>query len=210
MKHLHVMKKNIDPISLLQEYYDTNSVSYTILLQHSCLVASKAVQITRKRNKKYWTTHPEKLVDERFIYEAAMLHDIGIYCTHAPKFWCTGKMPYLHHTVHGYEILTEKGLDKHARVALTHTWCWLQHTYIKKNNLSLPLMYSYIPETIEEKIISFADLFYWKVPKKNTGVVAEKSIKSLRKTHYSFEEEQWKTFDERYQIFHTDLLEINP
>jgi uncharacterized protein len=56
--------------------------------------------------------HPEMNLDERFIQEAALLHDIGIFLTNAPKIHCFGDYPYICHGYLGAEILRKEGLDK--------------------------------------------------------------------------------------------------
>ena len=60
-----------------------------ILLVHSKAVADKARNICQK--------HPELKADEQFVYDAAMLHDIGIIRCNAPSIHCFGKEDYLKH-----------------------------------------------------------------------------------------------------------------
>ena len=66
----------IDPIQIFERYYPTDTLGYRILLTHSQQVAELALEVVRQ--------HPELACDERFVYEGAMLHDIGIYLTDAP------------------------------------------------------------------------------------------------------------------------------
>ena len=52
---------------------------------------------------------PELSPDIEFIRTAALLHDIGIFMTHAPKFGCFGDHPYLAHGYLGRELLEREG-----------------------------------------------------------------------------------------------------
>ena len=58
--------------------------------------------------------HPELAVDVKFIEEAAMLHDIGIYKTKSPRIACEGDMPYICHGYLGREIGVRGGDPKHG------------------------------------------------------------------------------------------------
>lgn len=91
----------MDPFTLINKYYTEGSPLYDILVTHSRRVAEKAVAIAR--------LHPEFNADETFLYEAAMLHDIGIYLTHAPDIECFGTRPYICHGTLGSELLKTRG-----------------------------------------------------------------------------------------------------
>lgn len=71
----------VDPFDLIQTYYNPSSLSYRVLIQHSTMVAATSLAIARRWNDH----HPDQQVDTHFIYEAAMLHDIGIYAVNDPK-----------------------------------------------------------------------------------------------------------------------------
>lgn len=102
----------------------------------------------------------------RFIEEASMLHDIGIVKTDAPEIGCHGKLHYLCHLTEGRTILINEGLPKHARVAANHVGVGgLSKKEIVNGDLPLPHE-DILCETVEEKIISYADLYYSKNPKK--------------------------------------------
>ena len=70
----------MNPLTLLNKYYDENSPAYGLLVKHSQQVADKVMEVVRK--------HPELTLDAAFVYEAAMLHDIGIFLTHAGDIGC--------------------------------------------------------------------------------------------------------------------------
>lgn len=105
--------------------------------------------------------HPEIQADRNFVYEAAMLHDIGILHTDALGIGCNGKHPYICHGILGAEMLRKEGLPQHARVAERHTGTGLTKETIQRQGLPLPL-HDFSPETIEEQIVCYADKFFSK------------------------------------------------
>lgn len=74
----------MEPLEIIKKYYSPNSKAFTILVNHSKAVTEKVLMIAQRFN-----------VDRQFIYEAAMLHDIGIFMTNTPKFDCHGSYPYI-------------------------------------------------------------------------------------------------------------------
>ncbi len=58
------------PEELIHRYCGDNPALENILLKHSRDVANRALKIA--------DNHPEFKIDRQFLYEAAMLHDIGI------------------------------------------------------------------------------------------------------------------------------------
>ena len=67
--------REINPFAIIQKYYDPSGESYRILIIHSLLVANKALEIARV----YQTRHTSAALDLRFLEEAALLHDIGVF-----------------------------------------------------------------------------------------------------------------------------------
>jgi uncharacterized protein len=141
------------PTDIIKKYYKEGSGLYNILVTHGFSVADKALEIVRM--------HPEWEINKDFVYESALLHDIGIYLTDAPKIQCFGKYPYICHGYLGADLLRKEGLEKHAWVCERHTGVGLTRENIKLNNLPLPDR-NLTPETLEEKLICFADKFYSK------------------------------------------------
>jgi len=139
--------------ALIDKYYHDQEALRHILVTHSKSVAEMAVAVARK--------HPESGADEEFLYEAAMLHDIGIFMTDAPGIQCFGTEPYIKHGLLGGELLRREGLPRHARVAERHTGTGLTRETIERQQLPLPPG-DYTPETIEEQIICYADKFFSK------------------------------------------------
>lgn len=156
---------------LIDKFYSDNVPLREILVTHSRSVAEMAVDIARR--------HPELGADEPFLYEAAMLHDIGVFLTDAPGIHCFGREPYIKHGLLGAELLRSEGLPRHARVAERHTGTGLTRETILRQSLPLPLA-DYSPETVEEQLICYADKFFSKSHLERVRT-PEQVLKSLEK-----------------------------
>lgn len=177
----------MNPVDLIDKYTRGNDELRHILFVHSKMVADMALRIADK--------HPELELDKEFIFEAAMLHDIGIVNTDAAGIHCYGTEPYLCHGLLGGEILRAEGLLKHARVAERHTGTGLTATSIIAQKLPLPPI-DLCPETLEEQLICYADKFYSK-----THLEREKSYEKARHSLQRFGEEGITIFDSWYKMF---------
>ncbi len=143
----------MDYQTLLNKYYPADNELRRVLLQHSRQVADRCLVIVKK--------HKELPVDVQFLEEAAMLHDIGIFRCHAPSIYCMGTEPYICHGYIGAQLLRAEGFPRHARVCERHTGTGLTVTDIERQQLPLPHE-NFVPETLEEQIICYADKFYSK------------------------------------------------
>jgi len=144
--------KQMDTTSLLGKYFP-DPYSLRIILEHSRLVADKALRIGSNLSP--------AAIDMKFLEEAAMLHDIGVCRTQSPKFRCLGSEPYIRHGIMGREILENEGFPRHAMVCERHIGVGLTVEDIFSQQLPLPAR-EMVPLSLEEKIICFADLFYSK------------------------------------------------
>ena len=90
-----------------------------------------------------------------------MLHDIGIIYCDAPKIYCNGTHKYIEHGYLGAELLRREGFPKHALVAERHTGTGITIEQIEREELPIPER-DYCPQSLEEKIICYADKFYSK------------------------------------------------
>lgn len=140
-------------LELIGRYYPEGSERHRILVGHSRDVAAYALRLSERL--------PEGAVDKAFVYEAAMLHDIGIYLTQAEGIDCHGKEPYIRHGYLGAELLRSLGLPRHARVAERHTGTGLTAEAIRERGIDLPEGI-YTPQTPEEELICYADKFFSK------------------------------------------------
>ena len=143
----------MDYNAIIDKYYGNVPELRHILVTHSRQVADRALRIIDK--------HPEWDVDRQFVEEAAMLHDIGIIFCDAPKIHCHGSHKYIEHGYLGAELLRQEGLPKHALVAERHTGTGITIEQIVREELPIPER-DYCPQSLEEKIICYADKFYSK------------------------------------------------
>lgn len=143
----------MDYLSIIDKYYSGQEELKALLLHHSRQVADKALELC--------AAHPEWQADTQFVEEAAMLHDIGIIRCNAPSIHCHGAEPYICHGHIGAEMLRHEGFARHARVAERHTGSGLTREQIIAQGLPLPAE-DFVPETIEEKVICYADKFFSK------------------------------------------------
>ena len=163
----------MNPFTIIDKYYGTYPVAKEILIIHSSAVAAKAVAIA-----KHLKLEKSRI---RFIYEAAILHDIGMYLTNAPEIGCIGDCPYICHGFLGHDILVKEGYPEHAKVCERHTGTGIGKKEIISKNLPIPHR-SMKPKSIEEKIITYADKFFSKDPEKiGSEKSPDKIIEKLRK-----------------------------
>jgi len=181
----------VNPIEIIKKYYKPDSTAYKFLVQHSAAVARKAVEIAAR------VKHLNP--DVKFIEEAAMLHDIGIFMTDAPQLGCHGDMPYICHGYLGREILEREGFPRHALVCETHVGVGITIEDIEKHNFPLPKR-DMTPKTIEEQIICYADKFF----SKDDEPLKEKPISKIRAFIGSFGEDKLRQFDEWVEFFGTN------
>lgn len=173
--------------SIIDKYYPEANKLRDILVTHSTLVTLRALKIC--------DAHPELQMDRRFLEEAAMLHDIGIFRCNAPGIQCFGTEPYICHGIIGAEILRQEGYPRHARVCERHTGAGLTKKEIIEQDLPLPHQ-DFLPETLEEKVICYADKFYSK-----THPDREKSLEKAEKSLEKFGKEGLERFIAWHELF---------
>ena len=148
----------IDPLRIIADYYPPGSAAYDMLVRHGEQVADKALDVAAHL--------VSEAIDETFLHEAALLHDIGIFMTDTPSLGCHGDHPYICHGTLGRELLEGRGLDRHALVCERHVGVGLSAGDIQRQSLPLPLR-DMRPLAIEEEIICYADKFYSKSSRRN-------------------------------------------
>ena len=172
---------------IINKYYKDSPKLLKILLTHSKAVADKALAIAE--------AHPELHLDRQFLLEAAMVHDIGIIKTDAPDIQCFGTEPYIRHGVLGAEMMRAEGYPLHARVCERHTGAGLSLKEIEEQCLPLPHI-DLLPETLEEKLICYADKFFSK-----TRLDREKTLEQAERSVAKHGEEGLQRFREMEEIF---------
>lgn len=161
----------MDYQAIIDKYYPEDNALRNILIIHSQSVAQKALQIV--------SLHPELGADRQFVLEAAMLHDIGIFKCDAPGIHCHGSEPYICHGRIGAELLRSEGFERHARVCERHTGAGITLKQIEEQQLPLPHQ-DFLPETIEEQIVCYADKFFSKTHLDREKTL-DQAIRSLEK-----------------------------
>jgi len=174
-------------LEIIDRHYQDNPDLRSLLIRHSEDVARKAISIARR--------HAELDIDRKFVLEAAMLHDIGIFKTNATDIHCFGPEPYLCHGIIGAELLRSEGLLRHALVCERHTGAGLTKKEILVQRLPLPSA-DFLPVSIEEQLICFADCFFSKKkPEK------EKPVEAIRRKMKKFGRRSLKQFDAWCEMF---------
>lgn len=166
---------------IIDKFYPSDDNLRRLLLHHSRQVADRALRVAER--------HPEFDVNPIFLENAAMLHDVGIFLTDAPGIYCTGAEPYLLHGRLGAELMRREAAgctpeeadiyERIARVCERHTGTGLTKENIREQHLPLPEQ-DFLPETLEEQIICYADKFYSKSHPERERTV-EQTAQSLEK-----------------------------
>ena len=174
-------------LDLIDKYYPQDNELKHILIVHSRSVADKALWIAGK--------HPELNLDTVFLEEAAMLHDIGIFLTHAPGIQCFGTEPYICHGYLGAGLVRKEGFPRHALVCERHTGAGLSLKDIMDQKLPVPHR-EMLPVSMEEQVICFADKFFSK-----THLDREKTVEGARKSIAKYGDEGLQRFNNWCKLF---------
>lgn len=184
---------------IIDHYYSMGKL-HDILMVHSRKVADKAMQLCKDSDM------------IPFIEAAAMLHDIGIIRCDAAGIECYGTEPYICHGRIGAQMLREDAhifglsqeeIEPYARVCERHTGAGLTKQQIISQHLPLPHE-DFLPETLEEQIICYADKFFSK-----THPEVEKPYERALKSIEKFGEEGAERFKQWHERFNkTELNEM--
>jgi uncharacterized protein len=157
-------------IEIIEKFFTPKTLLYNITVKHGMQVAEKALSIADR------LAHLRP--DRDFIYESAMLHDIGIVFTNTPKLGSYGNNPYIVHGLLGRAMLEKIGLLRHAMVCERHIGVGLTKEDIHRQKLPLPLR-DMIPVTLEEKIVCYSDNFFSKTFSDKKEKTTEEILQSL-------------------------------
>lgn len=152
--------------TIINKYYPEGSPLRDIYMRHALSVAELAEELR--------AAHAPQL-DAEQVRTAAMLHDIGIFLTSAPDIHCHGSKPYIQHGPLGAELLRREGAPEWAaRVAERHTGVGIG---------------DFVPETLLEQLVCYADKFYSK-----SGSMQRKTLAEVEKSLARFGEENLAKF----------------
>ncbi len=181
---------------IIDKYYPVGSRRRDIYIRHCRQVADLALNISHKLNLP---------LNDNEVETAAMLHDIGIFQTDAPGIDCHGQEHYLCHGILGAKLLRNEGYPEEiARVAERHTGAGITSEEISSNNLPLPHK-DFLPETLLERLICYADKFYSK-----SGEMRQKSLDEVIAAMQKFGKDSVKRFELLHQEFNISDNNIKP
>lgn len=176
---------------IVDKYYPAASQLRDIYMRHCKAVAELAASIASSLSLP---------LDPADVEDAAMLHDIGIFLTSAPGICCNGTEPYICHGPLGADLLRREGVDeKIARVAERHTGSGISPSEIAAQGLPLPEGRDYMPRTLLERLVCYADKFYSK-----SGDMKRKSFERARASLARISEESAERFDALHREFSED------
>ena len=155
---------------LLRKHAD-NKKHYDIILNHSLSVLGKSVDIIAKRKL-------HNKIDFDLIVSGCLLHDIGAF--EFMKNFNRKQIDYLKHGIIGAKILRNEKLYKEALICERHIGSGLSKKYIIENNLPLPKK-DFLPVTLEQKLICYADKFHSKSGKMDNLESNKKEMKKFGK-----------------------------
>ena len=181
----------LDCLSIIQRYYTPGTDDYLVLVSHSRQVADLAVKLSQR------LMDCGTPIDIEFVEEAAMLHDIGMCRTDAPGIHCHGTEPYILHGILGRRMLDGMGLYRHGRVCERHTGSGITAAEIIAQHLPIDPPRDLLPETLEEKVVCYADKFFSKSRPDEPPKTMERARQSLAK----FGGETLQRFDALVELF---------
>lgn len=147
-----------DQIKDLHHKYAPSIKAFNIVFSHCEIIAEIVKQIISENKLE---------LDQELAVKGALLHDIGAYKL-VDKEGNFDETNYIKHGIIGYEILLSENLSESlCRIAKCHTGLGLTKEYIVASRLPLPAE-NLTAESIEEKIVMYADKFHSKNPKFNT------------------------------------------
>ena len=181
----------IDCLSIIQRYYTPGNDDYRVLVLHSRQVADLAVRLRQRLIDRGVP------VDLEFVEEAAMLHDIGMCRTDAPGIHCHGTEPYIRHGILGRQMLDSIGLFRHGRVCERHTGAGITADEIISQHLPIDPPRDLLPESVEEKLVCYADKFF----SKSRLDEPPKTMDHVRRSLSKFGPDTISLFDEMAAFF---------
>jgi len=155
-----------EAVELLRKY-SNNRKNFNAVLNHSRAVQKLALEIAGDIKENHD-------VNIGIVRIGSLLHDIG-------RFKCY-KENSIRHGFVGGEILNKEGLAKYAKIAETHIGVGITKKDIEKQGLNLPLR-DFVPKTVEEKIIAYADNLIFGSKRVKISRVIERFRKELGEKH---------------------------
>jgi uncharacterized protein len=156
------MTMNDNDFLALHKKYAPDGIILQLVWQHSLIVKNITSQIIDRKNLK---------LNRKLVIQGCLMHDIGVYfvepCKCHPKSRKENEEPYVKHGVIGADIIRKEKLsEKLAKIVERHVGSGITKEQIIEQNFALPRK-DLVPETVEEKLVAYADMFHSKKPKFN-------------------------------------------
>lgn len=153
------MWPTFDDIEYLHKKYAPSVEVFNLVFTHCQIVADIARDLLK--------TTPQSKINDELVQVGCLLHDIGVYSLD----WANGRVDhdrYITHGIKGYDILKFEGYrEEICRMASHHTGVGLRKQEIISRDLPLPHI-DFLAETIEERLVMYADKFHSKSPQFNS------------------------------------------
>lgn len=155
---LRQMLPTFEEIRALHKRLAPTKEAFELVFTHSKIVSEIANALLLAKNVPG--------IDVKFVEVGCLLHDIGVYELY--KDGVLNEKRYITHGIEGYGILKSEGFDEAiCRIASHHTGVGLSREDIRSQNLPLPDE-DLLAETVEERLVMYADKFHSKTPKFNS------------------------------------------
>lgn len=149
------MIPDISTIEEVHKRYAQNDFIFKLIYEHCQIVAEIAAWCVQQKNLS---------VDDDLLRASCLLHDIGTYALFDAKGLDGNEHNYKQHAVFGAALALEEGFDsKIADNIRTHVLMGLTKKEIIEGNFGMPQK-DYLPETIEARLLCYADRFHSKQP----------------------------------------------
>lgn len=180
-------------IEQLHKKYAPNEAMFQEVYGHCRIVWSVAKNLIESHHI---------VVDEEVIKAGCLLHDIGVY-----KLWdpVTNEMnwkKYTSHAVLGEALLKSESIAKAlCNIVLHHAGVGISRSDVITRRLSIPAR-DYFPETIEERLVMYADKFHSK-----SAPTSFYSVEGYRDYSKKFGDDNVARFDKLVEEFGVPDLE---
>mgnify|MGYP001586228174 FL=1 len=148
----------VKEIRKLHLKYALNKKVFLLIFTHCQIIKDISKQLIRKNGL---------TIDRKLVMTGSLLHDIGAY-RFIDQQGIFDEINYIRHGIEGYQILSREGFPKElCLIAERHTGVGISKDDVVKQGLNLPAR-NYLPVTVEEKIIMYADKFHSKSSRFNS------------------------------------------
>lgn len=146
-------------IKAVHRRYAQNEFVHELIYEHCEIVTEIALWCAEQKNL---------VVDKHLLVASCMLHDIGTYALFNSEGHDDNEHNYKQHAIFGAALTIEEGFDSRIADAIrTHVLMGLSKQEIKNSHFGMPQK-DYFPETLEARLLCYADRFHSKHPTFNS------------------------------------------